>query len=531
MTAITRRDMLGALAALGLVPALPGGVLAASTAASLGEAAPFSFDRMIADAKARAARPYDPGVVRAGDVLEKIDYTEHWQIKFKADHTVQVGGGKAPVRFFHLGKFFKQPVGIYLVDGDEVRPVLYSPDYFEIPKNNPASGLPDDIGFAGFRVMEPGQERDWLAFLGAAYFRSSGELDQYGQSARAVAIDVAMPTPEEFPRFTDFFFAASGEGTLVIYAAMEGPRISGAVRWDVSRGPDAKGKGVIMDMAVRFFARDDIARVGLGALTSMFWYGELNRLRGADWRPEIHDTDGLAIETGSGERLWRPLNNPPRVMTSTFVDRDVRGFGLLQRDREFNNYQDDGVFYDKRPSVWVQPKGNWGDGAVQLVEIPTNDEIHDNIVAYWVPATPFKRGGEIAVDYRLTWLADEPNPPAVGRVVSTRLGVGGVPGQPRPQGVAKYVVDFDGGKLADYGQNEGVEADVSASSGTISGVYVLPVVGTSRWRAIFDFKPTGNDPVDMRLYLKVKGEALTETWLYQAHPEQLQFPVANMASE
>lgn len=526
MTKPSRRDVLAGLAALGLVPVLPAG---AEEAATLGEPAPFSFDLLIADAKKRAELPYVPTPVRAGEVLETIDYDQHWQIRFRRDHTVQVGGGKAPLRFFHLGKFFKQPVGIHLVDGDGAREVLYSPDYFEIPDDNPARGLPADIGFAGFRVMQPGVERDWLAFLGAAYFRSSGELDQYGQSARAVAIDVAMPTPEEFPRFTDFWFAPSETGTLVIYAAMDGPRLTGAVRWDVTHGTEEGKKGVVMDMAVRFFARDAIARVGLAPLTSMFWYDEINRLSAPDWRPEIHDTDGLAIHTGAGERLWRPLNNPPRVMTSTFVDRDVKGFGLMQRDRDFDNYQDDGVFYDKRPSVWVEPKGGWGEGAVQLVEIPTNDEIHDNIVAYWVPKKPVQKGDAIAVDYRLHWLKDEPYPPAVARVISTRLGIGGVPGQPRPRGVAKYVVDFEGGSIGDYGQNDGVEADVWASAGTVSGVYVLPVVGTKRWRAVFDFKPSGNDPVDMRLYLKRKGEALTETWLYQAHPEHFRFPEANMA--
>jgi len=300
------------------------------------------------------------------------------------------------------------------------------------------------------------------------------------------------------------------------------------VRWDVAHGTAEGRKGVVMDMAVRFFARADIARLGLAALTSMFWYDELNARSAPDWRPEIHDTDGLAVWTGAGERLWRPLNNPPRVMTSTFVDHDVKGFGLLQRDRDFENYQDDGVFYDKRPSVWIEPKAGWGDGAVQLVEIPTNDEIHDNIVAYWVPAKPVKAGDAIAVDYRLHWLKDEPYPAAAGRVVSTRVGIGGVPGQFRPKGVAKFVVDFEGGKLADYGQNQGVEADVSASSGKISGVYVLPVVGTKRWRAVFDIEPTGVEPIDIRLYMKREGEALTETWLYQAHPEQLKFDGAAM---
>ncbi|HUG61608.1 MAG TPA: glucan biosynthesis protein, partial [Methylomirabilota bacterium] len=290
MTDPTRRDVIAGFAALGLIPAF-GVVSAAAQGATadgdgavLGDPAPFSFDRLVSEARARAAAPYAPKPVVAADVLERIDYDDHWKIKYKPDHTLQAAGGRAPLRFFHLGRFFKEPVGIHLVENGEARPVLYSPDYFEIPADNPATVLPSDIGFAGFRVLEPGTERDWLAFLGAAYFRSAGALDQYGLSARAIAIDTALPTPEEFPRFTDFFFGASKTGDLVITAALEGPSVSGAVRWDIARGGDETGRGVVMDMAARFFARSDIARLGIAPLTSMYWYGETNRQRGRDWR-------------------------------------------------------------------------------------------------------------------------------------------------------------------------------------------------------------------------------------------------------
>ncbi len=522
MPDLSRRDVVAALAALGLAPVLP--AAGASGRALLGEPRPFSFEALVEAARERAGSPHAPTPVRAGEVLQKIDYDDHWKIRFRADHTVEAPGGRAPLRFFHLGRFFQQPVGIHLVDNGEARPVLYAPGYFEVPDDSPARGLPDDIGFAGFRVMEPGAERDWLAFLGAAYFRSAGALDQYGLSARAVAIDTALPTPEEFPRFTDFFFAASDTADVAVFADLEGPSVAGAVRWDVARGGDPTGRGVVMDMSVRLFARRDVARLGLAPLTSMFWYGETNRQRARDWRPEIHDSDGLAIHTGAGERLWRPLNNPRRVMTSSFVDRDVKGFGLMQRDRSFENYQDDGVFYEKRPSVWVEPRGGWGEGAVQLVEIPTDDEIHDNIVAYWVPARPVKAGDAVSVDYRLTWLADEPSPPAIGRVVSTRLGLGGAPGTVRPEGVVRFAVDFEGGRLAALEPDARVEVKVSAGSGTVQGAYALPVVGTLRRRAIFDFRPAGDDPVELRLFLADRSGALTETWAYQHHADTFTDP-------
>lgn len=509
----TRRDILASLAALGIVA--PQLARAEEAKLNLGAAKAFSFEELIKRAKQNALGPYtDNAPPRAGDILQQVDYDAFGKIQFRKDHTLQVDGGKAPIRLFHLQRYAQKPVGIYVVEGNKSREVLYSPDFFDMPDDSPAKKLPKDIGFAGFRVLNPGKDTDWLAFMGAAYFRTSGEMDQFGLSARALAVDTAMPTAEEFPRFTDFFFAPSETGAVTIYAMMDSARVTGVVKFDIHHP-----KGVIMTINARFFARADMARVGIAPLTSMFWFSEYNAHQaGTDWRPEIHDSDGLAIWTGSGERLWRPLNNPPRVMTSSFVDDHVKGFGLCQRDRNFENYQDDGVFYERRATVWVEPLGDWGKGQVQLVEIPTDDEIHDNIVAYWVFDKPVKQGDEISVDYRLFWLKDEPYPPTVGYTYSSRIGRGGVPGQPRPPGVVKFVVDFDGGILGTLGQKDGVEADVSASSGTISGVYALPVVGTRRWRAVFDLTVDSPAPVELRLFLKQGGKALTETWLSQYHP-------------
>ena len=520
---ISRRTVLAGLAALGLELPLVSSASAADQPPSplqFDAPQPFSFEELTGRAKRMAAESYRPTPVRFGSVLDRIDFDHHWKIRFQNDHTLPIGGGKAPVRLFHLGKYFQQPVGIHLVEGDSARTLRYSPDFFDIPKDNPARELPADIGFAGFRVMDPNAkpERDWVAFLGAAYFRSSGELDQYGMSARAVAINCAMPEPEEFPRFTDFYFAPSEHGTIVIYCLMDGESITGAVKMDMAR--DGK---VLMDISARFFARRDIARVGLGALTSMFWFSETDKKKAVDWRPEIHGADGLAMWTGAGERLWRPINNPPRVMTSSFVDDNPRGFGLLQRDRNFDHYQDDGVFYDKRPSVWVEPRNPWGRGAVQLVEIPTDDEIHDNIVAYWVPERPVRKGDVLALDYRLHWVGEEPYVPNDARVVATRTGIGGVPGQPRPKGVVKFAVDFEGGDIGRYGQNDNIGAVVEASAGEISNVYALPVVGTKQWRVIFDLKPSSADPIDLRMFLRRGTDALSETWLYQFHPDPEEF--------
>jgi glucans biosynthesis protein len=229
--------------------------------------------------------------------------------------------------------------------------------------------------------------------------------------------------------------------------------------------------------------------------------------------------------SGNGERLWRPLNNPPRIMVSAFVDNNPRGFGLLQRDRVFDHYLD-GVFYDKRPSLWVEPLPGpsgegWGKGSIQLCEIPTDDEIHDNVVAMWVPADPVPSGAELNLNYRLHWLANEPYPSKLAPVWATRLGRGGQPGLPRPKGVRKFMVEFLGGPLRDLPFGARPELVVSASRGSFGPYQLIEAVPdgvAGHWRAQFDLIVDGTDPVEMRAFLKSGGETLTETWMFQYHP-------------
>ena len=273
-----------------------------------------------------------------------------------------------------------------------------------------------------------------------------------------------------------------------------------------------------MNVHADLFARADIERLGVAPLTSMYWYSESNYGKRTDWRPAIHDSDGLALWTGVGERIWRPLADPPSVQTNSFLDTDPKGFGLLQRDRNFDDYQDDGAFYNRRPSLWVEPLGKWGDGVVQLVEIPTDDEVQDNIVAYWQPKAAVKNGDALTFDYRLYWQAAEPSPGVLGRVVATRVGRGGIPGLSHPKGLHKFVIDFEGGPLASMQARFDLTPVVVLSRGKSQNAYVIKVVGTSRWRAFFDVLSTDANPIDIRCYLRLAGKALTETWLYQFFP-------------
>jgi glucans biosynthesis protein len=256
----------------------------------------------------------------------------------------------------------------------------------------------------------------------------------------------------------------------------------------------------------------------------MYWYGENDRRYATDRRPEIHDSDGLEMQLASGERIWRPLNNPPRVMVNSFRADNVRGFGLAQRERSFEQYQDDGVFYEKRATVWVEPQGDWGEGSVMLVELSTNDEIHDNIVAFWNPAEPAAAGVRHDLRYRLDWVEAAP-PQSVARFIATRIGAGGVPGQPRPANQVKFVCDLDGKGLEGLDRSSGVEAVVQASRGAVSLVFAYPIATTDRWRVTFDLDvgpaEAPDDPIDLRLYLRHDDQAMSETWLYQVFPSQM----------
>jgi glucans biosynthesis protein len=483
-----------------------------------GPAQSFDFDWLKFEAQTLAGRRYQEPVIRHADILETIDYDTFQQIRFKPERALWAErGAPFPVQFFHLGRYSKAPVRLHEVANGEAREILYAADYFTYGDTGLEERLPDDLGFAGFRVMDGrGLPTDWLAYQGASYFRTSGALNQYGLSARGLAIDTAMPWPEEFPRFTQFWLERTPEDSsrILIYALMDSPSVVGAYRFDWRN--DA---GQVADIRAELFCRNQITRMGVAPLTSMFWFAESNRHLATDWRPEIHDSDGLAIWTGTGERIWRSLINPQSVQTSSFVDDNPRGFGLLQRDRAFHNYEDDGVFYDRRPSVWVEPQDGWGRGAVQLVEIPTDDEIHDNVVAYWVPEQPVEAGSQWSFGYRLHWLADEPYPAtAVARVRHIRLGRGGIPGQPRPEGARKFVIDFEGGPLADLEKQDEVEVVVSASRGRLDNVYALQIVDTRDWRAFFDLYVDGPEPVELRCFLRLGNRTLTETWLYRYIP-------------
>jgi glucans biosynthesis protein len=427
--------------------------------------------------------------------------------------------GAQAVRLFPQGRFYADPVAIHVVQRGAAREVLYSPDLFDMPADHPLRTL-KSAGFAGFRLMSRGGQSDWLAYLGASYFRASDPFDQYGASARGLAINAGAT--EEFPRFSAFWLEQNGGQGMTIYALLEGPSVAGAYRMDSRRIDGGRG-GAVQEIDCELHFRAPVDLVGIAPLTGMFWYGENSGTFRGDWRPEVHDCDGLSLWTGAGERIWRPLADPPRIVTNRFADADPKGFGLIQRDRNFENYQDDSLFYDRRPSLWVEPLAPWGAGAVNLVQLPTTGETEDNIVAFWTPQAPVQAGESIGARYRLHWGLDAPAAGGAGRVVATRIGRGGLGGRDldlshAAPGARKFMIDIEGHALDGLTRFGGAHAVVSASRGRIDRVEAFPVVGTNRWRMMFDLSGLNGQPADLRAFLQKDGQALSETWLYQAFP-------------
>jgi glucans biosynthesis protein len=488
---ISRRTAVRLFAALAAASALPGGI-AAAAAGRLGAPVPFSGDLLIARARALALRPFAelPDSVRAA-----ADYDAAVRLTYGNAQSI-VGN----VRLFPATRgTAPKPVRIAVVEGGQAREIIDTDGLFVGNQNT------DPVGF---RVMDSSDRSDWVAFQGASYFRASGSRDQYGLSARAVAIDTGLAKGEEFPGFTHFWIEQTGPDTIRVHALLDGPSLVGAYAFECRKGPN----GVTQDVTATMFLRRNIAQLGLAAASSMFWYDQSTPSGRRDWRPEIHDSDGLAIWAGNGERIWRPLENPQVAKLHSLRAPSPKGFGLLQRDQAFDHYQDDGVFYDRRPSLWVEPKGDWGAGAVCLYEMPTEAETLDNIAMFWRSDKPARAGERRDFAYRLSWTSNDPTADLASRCVDIHDGPGGIPGAPPLSGVRKFVFDFEGPALVGLDRTSGVTPDTDLLKGAIVSAVAYPIAKTdARWRVMIDVRTKDLSQRQFRVFLKRGKTALSET--------------------
>jgi glucans biosynthesis protein len=495
----------------------PGARLATSSQA-------FDYALLKGQARYLAGKDYQAPKNTLADFLAALTYDQYNNIRARADHALWADQPlDFHVQFFHTGRGFSESIRMYEVSNGQAREILYDPAMFDYDRSGlDPSKLRGKGGFAGFRIQSSiNWKADVTAFLGAAYFRAVGDTRQYGLSARGAAINTGMDKPEEFPRFTSFWFErpAKGSGLVTVYALMDSPSLTGAYRFVINPGATQ-----IMDVDAALYPRKAIERLGLAPLTSMFQNGENDRRVANDWRPEIHDSDGLSIWTGAGEWIWRPLMNPAAVRVNSFLDENPRGFGLMLRDRNWDHYQDDNVYYDRRPSLWIEPRtgpaGGWGKGQVQLVEIPTPDETNDNIVAYWNPKDAVKAGQELLFGYRMYWGTHMPAMPPLAQTVATRTGIGGTVGQKRQGFSWHFTVDFAGGDLQGLAKDAEVEAVITNSRGTLEHVTAHAVPEFGGYRALFEVRLSDEnpEPVDLRCFLRIRGRPLTETWIYQWVP-------------
>jgi len=477
---------------------------------------PFQFVDVERRAKELAVKPYARDDAGMPEFLGKLDYDQYRDIRYKADKALwREEGLPFQIQLFHRGFMFKDRVNINVVDQGVATRLAYSPELFDFGKNSFPTPLPPDLGFAGLRFHHPLRRDDVFdevsVFLGASYFRAVGLGQAYGLSARGLAIDTGLAKAEEFPIFREFWVEkpAKNANTLVVYALLDSPSVTGAYRFIIRPGID-----LTLEVASHVYFRKGVERLGIAPLTSMFFRGENTDRFVDDFRPEVHDSDGLLINRSNGEWVWRPLNNPKLLRVSVFKDTKPAGFGLMKRDRNFDHYQDLEAHYHERPSVWVEAMGDWGPGSVYLIEIPSDAEKYDNIVAFWVPDQATGEGKDYQFGYRLHFLKEPVAQGNLGRTESSRIGASSV--AVANGGGRKFVVDFAGETLKLLSEKAAVEPEIGASSGQIQNPVVQKNLETGTWRLTFELAPEKDkDPVELRALLKSRGEVLTETWVYQ----------------
>ncbi len=491
------------------------------------------FKVITARAKKLASEPYKAPKDLELEALTSISYQDYRAIRFRTEQAIWKDQSLYEVQLFHPGFLYRSPVAINILEANaEVTSLPFKTGYYRYdataaPLQQAISTAISNtqLGHAGFRLHFPlnnNQYKDEVAvFQGASYFRLVGPHQVYGLSARGLAIDTALNSGEEFPVFKEFWLVkpAPEDTTIVLYALLDSPSVSGAYRFEITPSTNTEMKTEML-----IFARKDIKKLGIAPLTSMFYHGENSTKFFDDYRPEVHDSDGLLMQSEQGQWVWRALNNPKSLSVTSFTYDNPKGFGLVQRDRDFNNYLDTEAHYHNRPSMWIEPLGAWAKGRVELVEIPTNTETNDNIVSYWVPEQPMQAGDSLSFSYKLSTFNAQLASQDKASVLRTRIGSAALPGEdnPPPKSHRQFTVDFSGENINQLSANFAMMADLTLSSGEMSDKTVQQLPNNQGWRVAFKVAPQGDEPVDMRLSLKLREKEISEVWSYVWYPNDVQ---------
>lgn len=471
---------------------------------------PFGFDTMQELARLRASAPYKHQKSELVGSFANLNYDSYRAIRFKREADPWLDHGRFAMDLLSPGLIFYEPVKINLVDeAGIVTPLPFRPELLDFDPSQFPDGADmetiGNMGWSGFRLRVPLNRPDvldeFLVFQGASYFRAVARDTLYGLSARGLALNTGSSDGEEFPLFTDFWISRPPENsdTVVIYAMLDSKSVAGAFQFVITPGDET-----VIDTRVTLFPRVDLTDVGIAPLTSMFWFGPASRAGIDEYRPQVHDSDGLQMTTGHGQHLWRSLSLPAKLQISDFVDRDPRGFGLAQRSRKFEHFQDAEARYELRPSAWIEPKGPWGKGMVRLVEIPAENEFNDNIVSFWRPSAPLKTGESHDFSYMLTFAQLPPSPAPLAAVIQSRAGkaINDKDGR-------SYLIDFD----LDLFRDKLPEAQVTSSAGSIKNIHVFALPKENILRLGFLFQPEKAFAADLQAVLKGPEGSLSETWM------------------
>jgi glucans biosynthesis protein len=519
MPQFDRRFLLNALAVSGAAALAPRALAQNSGQPGTGQppAPHFGFEDVVKRARELAAAPYDAMPPKLPEALNKLDFDAYRDLRFKAEKS-PITTGPYRLQLFHLGYGFKRPVVVNTIRDGIATPIPYSAGLFDYGRNKFDKNLPVNLGFAGFRLhyplTSPHSQDEIVSFLGASYFRFLGRGQSYGLSARGLSVNTGGDD-EEFPLFREFWIETSEQTPerATIFALLDSASVTGAFRFDLYPGAES-----VMEVAVTLYPRRDNVKFGMAPLTSMFYLGE-DRNSGKpvdEYRPELHDSDGLLMHSGNGEWIWRPLRAPRVKVMTTFADTNIRGFGLVQRDRNFDHYQDLDLTYETRPTYFVEPHGDWGEGRVELLELATKDETADNIVTYWTPKTPPEAGKPFSYSYRIRSLLEAADLSPNGHVINTwktspkALGSN----EAVDVGSRRFIIDFAGGDLAYYMQDpNSVEVSATTSQGKILRTILMPNPRIDGFRALIDVQVEPGQTTDIRAFLRSGPKTLTETWL------------------